>query len=574
MSAEIEPLLEEPEILFEEEEVIPACSICLSTRNKSQYLANSLASIYRQTPPFQFEVIVVDDGSTDETEDVCAQYSGLRYFYLNNPRYRNPSVARNIGFRAARAEVILAQSDDIIHVAGDAIEYLTFNVEPTEVLLGRTHNYIYQNGEPTVFKMEYCGPNWQKPYFFLGAIHRKHICAIGGYDEEFVEPCFDDNWFADCLIKGLGLSIRYTEKILAHHQSHGYEEGSHDKEHVSREIYYAKVKQAKKTKKWIASGGAWPMKPREPAVQPEEKKIITTGLAPLVQVPIENPPVTKIPRRMSFFWVGDRLSWMRYLTLYSFRKYHRDWDVILYRMPAAIAGGKTWVSTEIQDSQVYQGIDYSQFLSAIDVEVKLWEPDLKYPRSLAPSHACDLCQWEILSTAGGWYADMDILWVSSLKPELVADANAIFCLTDAWMAIGLMAASPESPLFKAVLKSALENYNTERYQCTGAEAIYRMTGQWPHWGAIERVGVKSLNILKRRYDELRIIDLPQVTVYPWSYLKVDKIFSEDNEVPAGCKGIHWFGGSQLGQQWNLQITHQNWERFHSTFTRYVRQCAR
>ena len=250
---------------------LPECSVCLSTRNKSEYLKHSLASIFRQNPPFPFEVIVVDDGSTDNTEEICSQYP-IRYFYLDNPRYRNPSQARNVAFRAAKGNTVLAQSDDIIHLLPNTMQYLTENLELGTFLLGRTHNYEYKKGKPFRFKMEYCGPLWQKPYFFLGAISRKDICAVGGYDEEFTEPCFDDNWFADCLIHGLNLKPKYTNNILAHHQSHGYEVGSHSKEHVSRKLYRQKVDVARKKNLWLNSGGSWVFEPENPVVQPPDRE--------------------------------------------------------------------------------------------------------------------------------------------------------------------------------------------------------------------------------------------------------------------------------------------------------------
>lgn len=537
------------------------CSICMSTRNKAPYLRNVLASIYRQTPPFDFEVIVVDDGGTDETEEVCEAYPELRYFYINNPRYRNPSTARNVAFRAAKGEIVLAQSDDIVHVSPTTIQFLVSNLRKGEFLLARTHNYTYKDGKPFEFRAEYCGPSWPKPYFFLGAISRKDLCAVGGYDEEFKEPCYDDNWLADCLLNGLKLKVRYTEEVLAHHQGHGYEAGSHDRENDSRQLYNAKVKEAKRTGKWVNSKGPMPLEPREPVTQPKPKPSLT---GPMPRQPLSSPE-GRVPKRMNLFWSSPRMSWMRYMTVHSFRKFHPDWRIVMYSLPSESVGGKTWASSETQDSQTYQGQDYSHLLKGLAVERVTWQPNDSIPKGLAPSHACDLCQWEILSTVGGWYCDMDILWVKPLPYEETKDWDALFCLTDAWMAIGLMAGVPEGQVYKDILAAALNNYNPKKYQSTGAEAIYRMAEQWPHWGGIERVGVKALNVLKRRYPQLSIHDVPQVTVYPWNYLQTAKIFTEVADVPGGCCGIHWFGGNDLAQKYNQKLTYENYREFRNTY---------
>ena len=102
-------------------------SICLSTYNKPTYLNRVLASIDCQSPPFDFEVVVVDDGSSDlSTESVCLAYSNLnlRYYRINREStYRNPSVARNVAYRMVDGEVLILQSDDVVHI-GPAISKL------------------------------------------------------------------------------------------------------------------------------------------------------------------------------------------------------------------------------------------------------------------------------------------------------------------------------------------------------------------------------------------------------------------------------------------------------------------
>jgi glycosyltransferase involved in cell wall biosynthesis len=68
------------------------CSIVMATKNKVDYLQKVLASIFRQKVPFSYEVIVVDDGSTDTTSEVCKNFD-VQYIRLENSSYRNPSIA-------------------------------------------------------------------------------------------------------------------------------------------------------------------------------------------------------------------------------------------------------------------------------------------------------------------------------------------------------------------------------------------------------------------------------------------------------------------------------------------------
>lgn len=86
-------------------------SIVIPTFNRARYLRDALDSVFGQTVR-NFEVVLIDDGSTDDTKDVIKQYgSEIRYFYQENS---GRSVARNRGLAEARGEYIaFLDSDDI-----------------------------------------------------------------------------------------------------------------------------------------------------------------------------------------------------------------------------------------------------------------------------------------------------------------------------------------------------------------------------------------------------------------------------------------------------------------------------
>lgn len=85
-------------------------SVVIPTYNRARYLAEAIESLLGQTYT-DFEVIVVDDGSTDETPDVAARYSSeVRYVRQSNSER---GAARNHGLRLARGEyVAFLDSDD------------------------------------------------------------------------------------------------------------------------------------------------------------------------------------------------------------------------------------------------------------------------------------------------------------------------------------------------------------------------------------------------------------------------------------------------------------------------------
>lgn len=87
----------------------PSVSVVVATFNRGDYLGATLDSIFAQK--FRdFEVIVVDDGSTDDTRRVVDAYgSRVRYLYQDNG---GPSAARNLGVRHATAAWISIQDSD------------------------------------------------------------------------------------------------------------------------------------------------------------------------------------------------------------------------------------------------------------------------------------------------------------------------------------------------------------------------------------------------------------------------------------------------------------------------------
>jgi glycosyltransferase involved in cell wall biosynthesis len=84
-------------------------SIIIPTFNSAKVLQKCLESLINQTIDGEtYEVIVVDDGSTDETKEVVARYP-VKYIYQQN---RGPAAARNNGVRQAAGEIVLFTDAD------------------------------------------------------------------------------------------------------------------------------------------------------------------------------------------------------------------------------------------------------------------------------------------------------------------------------------------------------------------------------------------------------------------------------------------------------------------------------
>lgn len=98
-------------------EVRPELSILMPTYKRLDVLALTLKALMKQSlAKERFEVVVVDDGSADETElllEQTAYNTELQFTYLVLAENGGPARARNFGLRQCRGEVILIIGDDI-----------------------------------------------------------------------------------------------------------------------------------------------------------------------------------------------------------------------------------------------------------------------------------------------------------------------------------------------------------------------------------------------------------------------------------------------------------------------------
>lgn len=514
------------------------CSIVLTTCYRHALLDLTLASIFKQNTSFDAEVIVVNDGQSEDVFNVCKKYEGkIHYIFTNNKLYRNPAFARNVGYLAARGEIIISQCDDVVHVSPNVVESLVNNLKPGTFLLAKTENWEYANDQPVNYKSDYCSlDKRQAPFFFCGAMRREDLYAVGGNDNDFVEPCYDDNWFADCIMNGSPkLKPEYSQDIICHHIFHGYPKDSHKNESASRVLYQNKVAESRQTGVWEASSGSWPM-------------IKET-----------------IPKCMNFFWSSDRMSWLRYLTLKSFRVHNPDWEIKLFSTQTT--NKYTWPTSESQDYGSYIGEDYLDKLDELGIEQVEWESPIS---DVSPAHACDLLQWDVLSTVGGFYSDMDILYVKPVEYERYCNVDVLYCNSRGFATIGFFGSTPNNRLFHSILCEAMSSYTGKSYQDTGAESVYRLAGLDENWGKQPRPGDFAISKFAVKYPHLQFAGLHDSVIYPFAWDELTKMWATKEKLLEETIGVHWFGGAKKSQEMNSLLTPETIHTYNSTLINHMR----
>ena len=117
-------------------------SVIIPTYNRSQTLSNAIDSVLAQQSK-ALEVVVVDDGSTDETQDLLGKYEGkIKVITQSN---QGVSAARNAGINAALGEwIALLDSDDIWHKDKLSRQLETIEQNPTARLVHCDEIWIRQ----------------------------------------------------------------------------------------------------------------------------------------------------------------------------------------------------------------------------------------------------------------------------------------------------------------------------------------------------------------------------------------------------------------------------------------------
>jgi len=277
----------------------------------------------------------------------------------------------------------------------------------------------------------------------------------------------------------------------------------------------------------------------------------------------------QIPKRMVFFWGNRKMSWLRYMTLYSFRKYHPDWGMTLYVCDQEAVTEVMWSSPEKQDFFTYNGPDYLPMVKDLGIEVRKYEvPDsIKY--RIGPSHKSNFFKWHMMWESGGWYSDMDILWVRSMTDtyEWLKHVNTVLAWNGSYFSIGLLASTPDNAFYHGVYDNGFKTARMSAYQSAGVLNVYDflngLRAQNPkvcsevapgdHYGAMTKL-----------FPELKPYSLPMSFVYPWSYRQMDKVFHQKFDIPSTTAGIHWYAGCALAQEYNCKLNEGNFQQFHNT----------
>jgi glycosyltransferase involved in cell wall biosynthesis len=188
--------------------------------NGEKFLSAALDSIYAQTWR-PIEVIVVDDGSTDGTKDVVAQYAG-RLVYVRQQN-AGQAAARNRGLAIAQGEfVAFLDADDLWHPEKLARQMACFMARPAlEMCITYEKHFWEKESEEEAQRLATHNHPWARGGLGLvcqALLARRHVFdTVGGFDPA-LRRGEDTDWFARTEERGIVREI--LPEILVYRRRH------------------------------------------------------------------------------------------------------------------------------------------------------------------------------------------------------------------------------------------------------------------------------------------------------------------------------------------------------------------
>jgi GT2 family glycosyltransferase len=174
-------------------------SVIIPVYNCRPQIKHALDALAAQDIDQEFEIIVVDDGSTDGTADFVRSYDP-RIRVISQPN-QGPAVARNLGANLARGEILFFTDDDCVPDRNWLREMLRPFVADPEVVAGKGR---YRTDQPEIVarfvqlefedKYDYMARDMYIDFIdtYSAGFRRQVFLESGGFDTEFPVACAED----------------------------------------------------------------------------------------------------------------------------------------------------------------------------------------------------------------------------------------------------------------------------------------------------------------------------------------------------------------------------------------------
>jgi len=203
----------------------PRFSVTIPAYNASATLAETVESVLSQEFS-DFEVVIVDDGSTDDTQAIAKRFAAaderVRVVAQDN---RGSGGAYNTAVRSARSDLLVMLSADDLLLPGHLAQFDAFvAANPDAGVFTSGGFYEYEDGhrEPAGRSGEWADPSsctleelLSACFYGVGAVYRREVFdAVGGFREDL----YAEDYLFWLTALALGFTHRYLDEPLAVHR--------------------------------------------------------------------------------------------------------------------------------------------------------------------------------------------------------------------------------------------------------------------------------------------------------------------------------------------------------------------
>jgi glycosyltransferase involved in cell wall biosynthesis len=168
----------------------PAISVIMPAYNAGKFIGEAIQSVLEQSF-MDFEFIIINDGSTDDTPVIIRSFDDPRIRLINQDN-KGIAEALNLGLAAARADIIARfDADDICYPWRLEVQYAFLKHNPGYILAGGAADYIDQHNNHVFTWLPQAMSNTEIskiyknacPFIHSGVMYRKDaVVAAGGYN--------------------------------------------------------------------------------------------------------------------------------------------------------------------------------------------------------------------------------------------------------------------------------------------------------------------------------------------------------------------------------------------------------
>ena len=272
----------------------------------------------------------------------------------------------------------------------------------------------------------------------------------------------------------------------------------------------------------------------------------------------------KIPKVAHFYWGSPMLSYLRYLTLVTFRKQNPDWTMKFYYPSKVYTGGAVWnqgFAEQVTGKNYFDNIKNIPNIEIIELDFD--KMNIGYIPDVFRS---DILRLKLLSTEGGLWSDIDIVYFRPMDECLFnneknkeIDTVISYNRQGGHYSIGFLLSSPNNEFYSFLYEESMKEKQEK--------------GEYQHLGiTMWDKNFKKPEDIKKKFPSLSLFDIEMWLTYSLNSFHVDKIINQNVSLPDERSiALHWYGGHWKCVPLESSLTPNNISNFDNTLCHTIKR---